>query len=340
MGRCLPGARPARGNRSRRIAAPWVLAILLLAPPAALAQGAAEAYASRAIRLVVNFAPGGTVDVIGRSLAQKLAEAFAQPVVVENRPGANGNIGAELVARSRADGYTLLMTSGGALTNNPHLYRSMTVDPLRDFAPISEIARISPLLVVRPSLPVKSASEFLAYVRANPGRLSYGSAGNGSGPHISGEMLNRLANVSVVHVPYKGLGPALGDLLAGQIDFMFDGGGAISQIRSGKIALLAVGSGARLAQFPDTPALNEAAVPGFNNDSAHALLAPAGTPGEVIGRLHREVARILRTPEIAERIRATGAEVIGNAPEEFAANLRAEHQRMGRFIREAGIRSD
>ncbi len=333
-------ADPGPGTTLRRWAALPILAALLLAPPVASAQGAAVTYPSKPIRLVVNFAPGGTVDMIGRILAQKMSEPFAQPGGVENRAGAGGNIGADAVAKAHPDGYTLLMTNGATLTNNPHLYRTMTFNPLRDFAPITEVARISPLLVVKLSLPVKSAPEFLAYLRANPGKLAYGSAGNGSGPHISGEMLKRMANVSATHIPYKGLGPALTDLLAGQIDFMFDGGGSIPQIRSGKTKLLAVGSAARLALFPETPTLMEAGVAGFNNDSAHALVAPAGTPSDIIARLHREVVSILRTPEISERIRGTGAEVIGNAPEEFAANLRAEHQRIGRFIRETGIRSD
>ena len=322
------------------LAALPVLAALLLAPAVESAQGADDAYPSKPIRLVVNFAPGGTVDIIGRALAQKLTESLAQPVVVENRAGANGNIGAEAVAKSQPDGYTLLMTSSGALTTNPHLYRTMTFNPLRDFAPITEVARTSPLLVVKLSLPVKSVPEFLEYLRANPGKLAYGSAGNGSGPHISGEMLKRLANVSATHIPYKGLGPALTDLLAGQIDFMFDGGGSIPQIRSGKIRLLAVDSAARLALFPETPTLMEAGITGFSNGTAHALVAPAGTPSGIIARLNREVVEILRTPEVSERIRRTGAEVVGNVPEEFAANLRAEHQRIGRFIQETGIRSD
>lgn len=304
------------------------------------AQATLDSYPSKPIRLVVNFAPGGTLDIIGRTLAQKLSESLGQPVVVENRAGANGNIGAEAVAKSRPDGYTLLMTSGPALTTNPHLYRSMPFDPLRDFTPITEVARIYSLLIVKPTLPVRSAADFLAYLRANPRGLSYGSAGNGSGPHIAGELLNRLAGASAVHVPYKGLGPALADLLAGQIDFMFDGGGSLPQVRSGKIKLLAVGSASRPPLFPDTPTLVEAGVAGFHYDSAHALVAPAGTPSQIVAHLHRDVVRILQSPEVLERIRGTGAEVVANTPEEFAANLRAEHQRIGRIIQETGIHGD
>ena len=317
-----------------------LLLALLLSPAGAIGQGSRDAYPSKAVRLVVNFAPGGTVDIIGRILAQRLAEGYGQPVVVENRPGANGNIGAALVARSRADGYTLLMTSSAVLKTNPHVYRSMPFDTFRDFALITEVAKTHLLLIVKPALPVATAGEFLAYLKSNPGKLSYGSAGNGSGPHIAAEMLIRQAGGSAVHVPYKGLGPALADLLAGQIDFMFDSGGGVAQIRSGKARLLAVGSTTRYALFRDAPTLIEAGLPGFNTESSHALVAPAGTPADVVARLHQEVVRILKNPEVVERILATGAEVIANTPEEFTANLRAEYQRIGRFIQEAGIRGD
>jgi len=330
--------RIERRTMLRHLAALPVFAALLLVPLVALAQ--ADAYPSKPIRLVVNFAPGGTVDLLGRILAQKLSESLGQSVVVENRPGAGGNIGAEAVAKANPDGYTLLMSNGPALTTNAHLYRNIPFDSLRDFVPITEVGRGASLLVVNPSLPVSSASEFLAYLRLNPGKLTYGSAGNGTGPHIAGEMLSRTTGVPVVHVPYKGLGPALNDLLAGQINFMFDGGGSIPQIRAGKIKLLAVGNAARLSVFPETPTLIEAGVPGFKNDTAYALVAPVGTPREIIARLNREVIRILRTPEVIERLHGAATEVIGNTPEEASANIGAEYQRIGRFIQEAGIRSD
>jgi tripartite-type tricarboxylate transporter receptor subunit TctC len=314
-----------------------IIAALLISPWTAQAQ---DPYPSKPVRLVVNFAPGGTVDIIGRVLAQNLATALGQPVVVENRGGAGGNIGAEAVAKAAPDGYTLLMSSGPTLTTNAHLYKSMPFD-LKDFTPITEVARIASLLVVKPGLPVNTASEFLAYLRANPGKLTYGSAGNGTGPHIAGEMLGRLTGMPVIHVPYKGLGPALTDLLAGQIDFLFDGGGAMSHIRSGKVKLLAVGSRSRWTTlFPDTPTLIEAGLPGFHYDSAHVFAAPAGTPRDIIVRLNREAVRILKSPEAVERINRTGADPIGNSAEEAAANMRAEYERIGKFIREAGIRGD
>jgi tripartite-type tricarboxylate transporter receptor subunit TctC len=288
----------------------------------------------------VNFAPGGTVDIVARMIGQKLSESLGQPVVVENRVGASGNIGADVVAKAPADGYTLLMTNGATLMTNPHLYKNMTFDPMRDFTPIAEVARTSPMLVVRPSLPANSAAEFIAYLKAHPDKLSFGSAGNGSGPHLTGEMLNRLAGVKAVHVPYKGLGPALADLVAGQIDFIFADGAANSYIQSGKVKLLAVASSQRVALFPQAPTMLESGVAGFQYDAAHALVAPTGTPRDIIVKLNREVVKILRTPEIKERIDATVGDVIGNSPEEFAANLKANHERIGRLIREIGIRGD
>jgi tripartite-type tricarboxylate transporter receptor subunit TctC len=314
------------------------LIAMAVCPLLALAQGS-EPYPSKPIRIVVNFPPGGSVDMMGRSIAQKLSESLGQPVVVENRAGASGNIGAESVAKSAPDGYTLLMSNGAALTTNPHLYR-MSIDTMSDLTPVTQVARISSILTVHPSVPVKSAAEFLTYARANPGKLTYGSAGNGSGPHITAELMNRLAKISTVHVPYKGIGPAQSDLLAGQLNFMFVDGGAYSQIRAGKLRMLAVASAARLSLLPDTPTMIEAGVPGFQYDSAHVLAAPGGTPRDIISRLNAEVVKALRAPDVTERIRVTVAEVIANSQEEAAASIRADFQRTGRFIQEMGIRAD
>jgi tripartite-type tricarboxylate transporter receptor subunit TctC len=314
-----------------------ILAIALLVPALALAQG--EPYPSKPIRIVVNFPPGGSVDMMGRSIAQKLSESIGQPVIVENRAGAGGNIGAEAVAKSPADGYTLLVTNGATMTTNPHLSR-MPIDTMQDLVPITQVARISSILTVHPSMPVKSAAEFLAYARANPGKLTYGSAGNGSGPHMTAELMNRMAKLSTVHVPYKGIGPAQSDLLAGQLNFMFVDGAAYSLIRAGKLRMLAVASANRLSLLPDTPTMSESGVQGFQYDSAHVLVAPAGTPKDVMAKLNGEVVKILRIPEISERIRVTVAEVIANSPEEAASNLRSDYQRIGRLVQEMGIRAD
>jgi tripartite-type tricarboxylate transporter receptor subunit TctC len=314
------------------------LSALLLVPLLSFGQGA-ESYPAKPIRIVVNFPPGGSVDMMGRSIAQKLSDAFGQAVVVENRAGASGNIGAESVAKSAADGYTLLMTNGATVTTNPHLYR-MAFDTMTELTPVTQVARISSMLAVHPSLPVRSATEFLAYARANPGKLTYGSAGNGSGPHITAESMNRMARISTVHIPYKGIGPAQSDLLAGQLNFMFVDGSAYAQIRAGKLRMLAVATGNRLSLLPDTPTMIEAGVPGFNYDSAHLLAAPGGTPREIIARLNAEVVKLLRSPEVNERIRATVAEVIANSPDEASASLRADFQRIGKLIQEMSIRAD
>lgn len=311
---------------------------MMLVPLLALAQGG-EPYPSKPIRIVVNFPPGGSVDMMGRSIAQKLSESLGQPVVVENRAGAGGNIGAEAVAKSPADGYTLLMTNGATITTNPHLSR-MTIDTMSELTPVTQVARVSAMLAVHPSMPVKSAVEFLAYARANAEKLTYGSAGNGSGPHIAAELMNRLAKISTIHVPYKGIGPAQSDLIAGQLNFMFVDGSAYSQIRAGKLRMLAVASAQRLSILPDTPTMIEAGVPGLHYDSAHVLVAPGGTSKDIIARLNAEVVKGLRSPDVSERIRATVAEVIANSPEESAANLRADFQRIGRLVREMGIRAD
>lgn len=313
-----------------------LLTIFLLWPIATLAQPGA--YPAKPVRIVVNFAAGGMVDVIGRSLAQKMSDTLGQPVVVENRPGAGGNIGAELVAKSAPDGYTLLMSSGPTLTTNPHLYGNTGFDALGDLVPITEAARIPMLLVVKASLPVSSAGEFIAYLKANPGKLTYGSAGNGTGPHMAGAMLSSLAGAPLVHVPYKGSGPAMNDLLAGTIDFMFDSGGALSHMRAGKIKLLAVGSPTRLRAFPDTPTLREAGLSDYHYDSAHLLAAPRGTPKDIVDRLNREAVKALRAPEVMERIQRSGPEIIANTPEEAAASIRAEHRRIGALVKQAGIR--
>lgn len=326
---------------SRRTVALSLGATPLLAPAVVSAQGAnAAAYPSKQIRIVVNFPPGGTVDVLGRSIGEKLSEVFGQPVIIDNRAGASGNIGADAVAKAPADGYTLLMTNGATLTTNPHLYANTPFDPMRDFAIITQVARIFSMLVVHPSVPVKTAAEFLAYARSNPGKLTFGTAGNGSGPHLAAEMMNRMAGLSTVHVPYKGITPAINDLVAGQTSFMFVDGGGYPFVENGKLRLLAVAGSARLQFMPDTPAMAEAGIVGFQYDSAHTLAMPAGTPKEIVTRLNTEVVKILRSPALVERIRVMVAEVIANSPEEATAATRADYQRIGQLLKELGVRAD
>ena len=315
---------------------------LLTALAAAACAGTAQAQAwpAKPIKLVVNFPPGGAADQIARAVGVPLAEALGQPVVVENRAGANGNIGGEAVAKAAPDGYTLLMSSGGMVSVNPHIYARMSFDPARDLVPVASAARVLVYLLVRPDLPAQNIAEFIAYLKANPGKLSYGSPGNGSSPHLAGEMMKSQAGVFAVHVPYRGAAPALQDLLAGQIDYFFDPGIGLNQVRAGKLRLLAVGSPKRSPAFPDAPTLAEAGLKGFDADTVFGFYAPAGTPAEVITRLNREINRILLTPPLRERMLALGGEALPLSPEQFHQRAIDDAKRFGAIIKERGIRGD
>lgn len=318
----------------RRLALAGLLALAL--PTAALAQN----WPTKPLRVVVNFPPGGAADQIARLIATPLSEALGQPVVVENRGGANGNVGGEVVAKSPADGYTLLMSSGGMVSVNPHIYPRMPFDPAKDLSPVAAAARVMVFLVAKPGLPANTVQEFLAHVKANPGRLSYGSAGNGSSPHLAGEMMKSQAGLFAVHVPYRGAAPALQDLLAGQIDFYFDPGIGLNHVRSGRLKLLAVGSPKRSPLFPQTPTLDEAGLKGFDADTVFGFYAPAGTPPEVVARLNREINRILGTAAVKDRIQALGGEALPLSPAEFAAKAAEDSKRFGAIIRERKIAAD
>jgi tripartite-type tricarboxylate transporter receptor subunit TctC len=306
----------------------------LLAAPGAHAQ----AFPDKPLKLVVNFPPGGAADVIGRALAQSLTEQLKQQVVVENKPGANGNLGADAVAKSPGDGYTLLMSSGGAVTVNPFIYTRMPFDAERDLVPVASVARVLVFLMTHPSVPVASAQEFIAYAKANPGKLSYGSAGSGSSPHLAGEMFARQAQFQAQHVPYKGAAPALTDLLAGQIQFMFDPGPGLRHAKEGKLKLLAVGSPKRSSQLPDTPTLAEVGMTGFDADTIFGIYAPNGTPGPVVELLHEEINKALATPKVADVIKTIGAEVAALSRAEFIASQARDRQRFGAFIKEIGLK--
>ena len=298
----------------------------------------AQAWPTQPVKLVLGTATGGAVDALGRIMAAELTKGLGQPVVVENRGGANGNIAGEAVARAAPDGYTLLQTSGGTLTTNPHLYAKMGYDPLKDLVPITQVGLNPLFLVVRNSLVLKNLDEFIGWLKANPGKASYGSAGNGSALHITQEAFAKAVGVSATQVPYKGAGPALADLLAGQIDFMWDPGPSLSQVRAGKLRLLAVAAPRRVAAMPDSPTVAESGVAGFDGSSAHAMLAPSATPRPIIDRVNRAAVAALQQPEVRERFRALGIEPIGNTPEQAAAHVRAEHARLGALVKDAGIR--
>jgi tripartite-type tricarboxylate transporter receptor subunit TctC len=313
---------------------------LLLAALSLSTVALAQAWPTKPVKLVVNFPPGGAADQIARAIGTPLAEALGQPVVVENRGGANGNLGGEMVARSAADGYTLLMSSGGMVSVNPHIYARMPFDPAKDLTPVASAARVLVFLVAKNELPVNNIQEFLAHVKANPGRLSFGSAGNGSSPHLAAEMMKSQAGLYAVHVPYRGAAPALQDLLAGQIDFYFDPGIGLNQVRAGKIKLLAVGSLKRSPLFPQVPTLEEAGLKGFDADTVFGFYAPTGTPAEVVARLNREINRILGTPAVKERIQALGGEALPLSPAEFGARALDDSRRFGSIIRERKIVGD
>jgi len=315
----------------------WLAAAALVAP--AYANNAAN-WPAKPIKVIVNFPAGGAADQIARAISQPLQESLKQPVVIENRAGANGNVGGEAVARAPADGYTLLMSSGGMVSVNPHLYSRMSFDPAKDLVPVAAAARVLVFLVTRPSLPPANVKEFISYVKANPGKLTYGSPGSGSSPHLAGEMFKTQANLFALHVPYRGAAPALQDLLAGQIDYAFDPGIALTQVRAGKLRLLAVGSPKRSPLFPDVPTLDEAGLRGFDADTVFGFYAPAGTPPEVVAQLNTQINRALALPAVQERIASIGGEAQPGSPAAFQQRAAADSQRFGALIRERRIVAD
>jgi tripartite-type tricarboxylate transporter receptor subunit TctC len=300
----------------------------------------AQTWPTKPVKVIVNFPPGGAADQIARAIGIPLAEALGQPVVVENRGGANGNLGGDAVAKSAADGYTLLMSSGGMVSVNPHIYARMSFDPAKDLIPVASAARVLVYLVTKSNFPADNIQEFLKYAKENPGRLSYGSAGNGSSLHLAGEMMKSQAGLFAVHVPYRGAAPALQDVLAGQLDFYFDPGIGLGQVRAGKLKLMAVGSLKRSPVFPNVPTLEEAGLKGFDADSVFGFYAPAGTPAEVVTKLNREINRILATPALKDRIQNLGGEALPLSPAEFGTRASDDSKRFGAIIRERKITGD
>lgn len=299
----------------------------------------AQAFPDKPLKVIVGFPPGGAADQIARLVSTPLATALGQPVIVENRAGANGNIAGEAVAKSPADGYTLLLSSGGMVSVNPHLSR-MSFDPVKDLTPVASAARVLVYLMARPTLEVKNVQELVAMAKANPGRMSYGSAGNGSSPHLAGEMLKAQTGMFTVHVPYRGAAPALNDLMGGQIDYYFDPGIGLAHAKAGRTKLLAVGSLKRSPLFPDVPTLDEAGLKGFDADTVFGFYAPAGTPPAVITRINTEVNKILATAGVKERITALGGEALPLTPAEFGKRGMDDSQRFGAIIRDRKITAD
>jgi tripartite-type tricarboxylate transporter receptor subunit TctC len=303
------------------------------------ALAAAQAWPTKPVKIVVPFAAGGATDVVARLLAQKLQEGWGQPVVVEDRAGAGGNIGADAVAKSAPDGYTLLMTSGSIVTANPYMYRDMPFDPARDLVAITNVATGPQVIAVSPTVPAKDLAEFIAYVKANPGRVNFGSAGVGTQTHLAAENFAYTAGLEMTHVPYKGESAALNDLMGSQIQLVTPNlGAAVGFIRQGKIRALAVTSRERNPALPDVPSASEA-LPGFENSGWFGLMAPTGTPQEVIEKVQRDSAAILRSEEFKAKLAQQGMLPVGNSPADFAAAIRDESARWARIIKDRHLKA-
>jgi len=316
-----------------------VFAALLLALAPALA--AAQSYPAKPVHIINPFTAGGPIDLLARAVGQKLNEAWGQPVVVETRAGAAGNIGIEYVAKQPADGYTLLVMPTGNAVVNPHLYPKLPYDPLKDFAPVTLLATVENVLVVHPSVKAGSVQELIALARANPGKLSFPSPGVGSQAHVAGEMLQSMAGVNMLHVPYKGMAPAMNDLLGGQVSFMFlSMSSALKQVEAGKLRALGVASLQRSSAAPNLPTVAEQGLPGFEAVSWYALMAPSGTPKEIVDKIAADAARALKAPDVRDRLLGLGANPVGNTPAELGAMLKKEYAFWGDFIRKAGIKAE
>jgi len=313
-----------------------LLAAFALAAPA---QNAGD-YPTAPVRIIVPFQAGGLTDILARAIAQHAGQHLGQQFVVENKAGASGNIGADFVAKSKPDGHTLLMGSIGTNAVNAHLFSRMPYDTLKDFAPVSLVASGTLMLVAHPSVPAADMKSLLAYARANPGKLTYASGGPGASQHLAGELLKTMAKVDIVHVPYKGVVQGVTDVVAGQVDLTFDLATVEPHIRAGKLRPIAVANAQRSAAFPEVPTIAEAGVPGYEASAWYGLFAPAGTPPAVIAKLNAEVVRALKDPALRQRLATLGAEPAGSSPEELARFVRAEYDKWGQVVREAGIRLD
>jgi len=323
-----------------RIASAAIKSVAVLLAAFALSVPAgAQSWPDKSIKLIVNFPPGGVADTLARNIGPGLSESLKQPVVIENRPGANGSIGADAVAKAAPDGYTFLVTSGGAMTVDPFLYSNLPYDTQKDLTPVASLAIVRVFLVIHPSVPAKTLNEFIAYARANPGKLSYGSAGSGSSPHLAGEMFTRAAKIQATHIPYKGAAPALNDLLGGQVQFMFDPGPALQHVAAGKLIVLGVASSKRASRYPDIATLAELGV-NVDADTTFGLYAPAGVSPSVIERMNRDVNRALGSPALVDNIAKLGGDVLPLTIPEFVSRQAADRARYGAFIKEAGIKVD
>ncbi|MFL6566242.1 MAG: Bug family tripartite tricarboxylate transporter substrate binding protein [Burkholderiales bacterium] len=306
-----------------------------------IAQAPAQTYPEKPVRLIVPFSAGSAVDTLARIPGQKLSELWGQQVVVDNRVGANGTIGTEAAAKAPADGYTLVLANDAGLATSPALYPKLPYDPLRDFAPIALAASIPVVLVVNASFPASSVQELVSQARANPGKINYASGGNGSAQHLPMEMFKLAAGIDLVHVPYKGLGPAFNDVVAGQIPVMFAGvSNVFPHLKSGRIRALAIGSAKRSGALPDLPTMQEAGIAGFDYAAWAGFLAPAGTPASLIDKINSDLRKVLGLPEVRDKLIALGFEVSPGTPQEFGAKIEREIAKVAKVVKEAGIRAD
>ena len=294
---------------------------------------AAQAYPTKPITIVVPFAAGGTTDILARLVGQHLSTELGQPVVVENKAGAGGNIGAAFAAKAAADGHTLFMGTVGTHAINAALYKKLPYDPIKDFAPLTRVAMVPNLLVAHPSQPFKTVQEMIAYAKANPGKINFGSPGNGASPHLSGELFKSMAKVELTHIPYKGSAPAVSDLLGNQIAIMFDNmPSVIPHVRSGKLRAIAISTAKRSPELPDVPTIAEAGVPGYEAVSWFGLFAPAATPKPVLDKLSTALSKVLANPEVQKKISAQGGETVNETPAQFAAFIRSETTKWGKVL--------
>ncbi len=325
-----------------RVAFPLVALLLTaLACSAATPPALAQPYPSKPIRLIVPFPPGSTPDIVARTLGTRMSERWGQPVVVENRSGAGGNIGTAEVAKAAPDGYTLVIGVNGPIAVNKHLYDNLPYDPDRDLVPVSLLASGAQILAVHPAVPASTLEEFVEHVRKNPGKLSYGSVGSGSASHLTMEILKSQAKLFIVHIPYRGFPPVVTDLLSGQIQATFAIAPAVlPQMKAGKLKGLAVTSAKRSALAPEIPTVAEQGFPQFDATAWIGLLAPAGTPAGIVERLGAEAQRILRLPEVREALTKHGFDVIGSTPGEFARFIRAESEKWGAVVRAVGAKPE
>ena len=309
--------------------------------PAANAQAPAASWPSKPIRWVVPFPPGGAMDAIARTLGEKAGKTLGQPFVIENKPGAGGNIGADFVAKQPGDGYTLMITSIGMATNKP-LYGKLSYDPIKDFAPVSLLAVVPNVLVTNATQPdVKTAKDVIAAARKAPGKLTYASAGNGTSIHLAGEVFTSLAQVDMLHVPYKGSGPAVSDLLGGQVNYMFDSiTSARPHIESGKLRALGLTTAKRSKTLPNVPTLAEAGLPGYEVSPWFAVFMPTATPKDIVAKVNTALLEAMKDPDVVKRLETIGAEPVGSTPEEMAQHLARESERWTKLIQERGIKLD